>query len=269
MKTRADVARMIADVQMEGTPAQLRAQFLELSDALATGAPASIGGVPCHVHNPQAADTLVYLHGGGYVFGSPLSHGRSMLALARVLNWRIVVPDYRLAPEHRWPAQLTDALAVVDALDGTLALAGDSAGGHLAINAALARPGRMSRLALIGPNTDRSGQSGTRARVSDPMNDGKMDAALAALCFGDLAQDDPQVSPLLADLRGLPPLFLTAAVNEVLLDDTLLFGAAAARAGVPVEISIVPPLFHMWTLWPDALVQARQSLRRIARFIDA
>jgi monoterpene epsilon-lactone hydrolase len=268
LKTRADVARRIAQVPMNGSPQELRAQFLRLSDACETGDPATIGGVNVRVSNARAARTLVYLHGGGYVFGSPLSHCHSVRALAQMLDWRIIVPDYRLAPEHKWPAQRDDVCAVVDALTGPVALAGDSAGGHLAITTALARPARISRLALVAPNTDRSGQSRTRGAPTDPMNDGATDAALAALCFGDMPASHADVSPLLADLRGLPPMYLTAAVNEVLLDDTLLFATAAARAGVPVEVDIIAPLFHMWTLWPQALAQARESLRKIAAFID-
>ncbi len=266
---RAAVERRIALVAMAGDPDALRRQFGKLADAQAFGSKIKIGGVPARVFNADADHTLVFLHGGGYVFGSSLSHARMAQALAGMLEWRIILPDYRLAPEHRWPAQLHDACAVVDAVSGPVALAGDSAGGHLAITTALARPGRVDRLALIGPNTDRSGKSTMRGRTDDPMNDDETDAALARMCFGDMAPDHPQVSPLGADLSALPPTYMTAAVNEVLLDDTLLFATAAARAGVRVEVDVIPPLFHMWTLWPQALPQARKSLRRVARFIAA
>lgn len=267
LSDRAAVERRIADVPMQGDPSELRRQFQHLSDACALGEETRIGGVPVRVFNGKAPRTVVYLHGGGYVFGSPLTHGRCTAMLAQMLDWRIVVPDYRLAPEFRWPAQRDDACAVVDALSGPLVLAGDSAGGHLAIATALARPGRICRLALVSPNTDRSGQSTTRRVTTDLMNDDATDADLARMCFGERDSDDPDVSPVLADLSGLPPIYLTAAVNEVLLGDTLLFASAAARAGVPLTLDVIGPLFHMWTLWPDALPPARKSLGRIANFI--
>jgi acetyl esterase/lipase len=264
---RAAVERRIAHVAMQGPPGELRHQFLQLSDARSVGTAQEIGGVPVRILNPDADRTLIFLHGGGYVFGSALSHGSCAQALADLLDWRIILPDYRLAPEHLWPAQRDDACAVVDALTGPVALAGDSAGGHLAITTALMRPDRVSHLALISPNTDRSGQSTTRGAQDDLMNDDATDRALSEMAFGARDGNDTEASPLLADLSALPPIYMTACVNEVLLDDTLLFAAAAARAGVPVRLDVLPSLFHMWTLWPQALPQARKSLRAIADFV--
>ncbi|MDF1726824.1 MAG: alpha/beta hydrolase fold domain-containing protein [Sulfitobacter sp.] len=266
-RDRADVARLIEEVPMEGPPARLRTQFETLAAARPMGRDTDVGGVPARVFNEQAQQTVIWLHGGGYVFGSSLSHARPAACLAGLLPHKIVLPDYPLAPEHQWPAQLEDACTLLDAIEGPVSLVGDSAGGHLAISLALARPGRVSRLALIGPNTDRSGLSKTRHRKDDPMNDDETDAALARLCFGDRAGDDPALSPVLADLSGLPPTYLTVASNEVLLGDTLLFARAAGQAGVHVSLDVIPPLWHMWTLWPDALPQARTSLRHIAGFI--
>ncbi len=266
---RAGVERRIARIAMQGSPEDLRHQFLDLSDAREVGSNAEMGGVPVRILNPEAEKTLLFLHGGGYVFGSSLSHGACAEALADLLDWRVVLPDYRLAPEHPWPAQRDDACAVLDAVSGPVALAGDSAGGHLAISMALARPGRLSHLVLISPNTDRSGQSTTRGAQNDLMNDDESDRNLGEMAFGQRDPGDTEASPLLADLSSLPPIFMTASVNEVLLDDTLLFAAAAARAGVAVQTQILPPLFHMWTLWPQALPQARRSLCSIAKFLES
>jgi len=81
---------------------------------------------------------------------------------------------------------------------------------------------------------------------------------------GDVPDQNPEASPLLADLRAIPPLFMTATTTEVLLDDTLLFATRAARAGVPTTLHVLPNLFHMWHLWPDGLPQARQTLEAVA-----
>ena len=156
---------------------------------------------------------------------------------------------------------------LLDALDGPVAIGGDSAGGHLALCLALRRP--VLALALISPNTDRTGLSRTRKanEMRDAMVDDAGDRALARLCFGEMSLDDPDVSPLLANLARLPPTWLTAATNEVLLDDTLLLAAAAARAGVPVELSVRPGLLHLWPLWPQAIAEGAATLAAAADFV--
>ena len=203
---------------------------------------------------------VILFHGGGYVFGSPASHLTLAAALAE-RGLRVVMPTYRLAPEHPWPTQLTDALAVIDAADMPL-LAGISAGGHLALNAALARPGRVRALALLSPNTDRTGRSATRERntPTDAMNADEDDARLAEMAMGHLPPDDPAASPLLADLSALPPLWIGAWGDEVLLDDALLLARAAGLAGVETALDVRAGHFHMAELWPDAIPEASRHL---------
>ena len=222
---------------------------------------------------------IVWLHGGGYVFGSSETHSAPAAALE---GCRVVVPDYRLAPEHPWPAPLEDARAVLDAL-GPVPVVGDSAGGHLAL--LLAQGGGVTRLGLISPNTDRSGESATRVANSarDLMNDDAADTRLWRMAMPGVAPDDPAASPLLAvraaggppsegraspDL-GLPPVWITASTDEVLLDDSLLLVRALGRAGVPVTARIETGLMHMWTLWPDLLPQARATLAELAQWLRA
>lgn len=265
---RTEVEARIASHPIEGSVAQRRSAFEALAPLGPQAELCALNGVPVEVHNPGAGRSILYLHGGGYMFGSARSHAGGAALLARLTGRRVVVPEYRLTPEHRWPAQLEDAVSVLAGLETATPVVGISAGGHLAINLALQQPRAVSHLALISPNTDRSGQSSTRSRNStaDLMNDHATDRALSDECLGHLPDDHPHASPLLADLSGLPPLWMTAASNEVLLDDTLLFAAAAARSGVPVQTDILPGLFHMWALWPD-LPEAQQTWKRIARLM--
>ncbi|WP_295317535.1 alpha/beta hydrolase fold domain-containing protein, partial [Roseobacter sp.] len=165
------------------------------------------------------------------------------------------------------PAPLEDACRFIEAFGAPVPVVGDSAGGHLALTLARKMPQAVSALALISPNTDRTGLSTTRGTDADAMNDDEQDRALWETAMPDTAPDDPDASPVTADLTGLPPVFVTAAVNEVLLDDTLLLIRALGRAGVPVSAGIIPPLFHMWTLWPEELAQARATMSRISQFL--
>jgi acetyl esterase/lipase len=212
--------------------------------------------------------TVLWFHGGGYVMGGPQTHVLAARGIAAT-GLRVVLPRYRLAPEHRWPAMLDDALAAIDAVEGPLALGGDSAGGHLALVAALHRPGRAAALAVIAPNTDRTGRSTTRGARGDAMNDGATDAALWRMAAPDLRDDHPDASPLLADLGSLPPLHVEVAGAEVLLDDGLLLAAAAARQGVAVSLHVTPALFHLFPLWPDALPSGASAVMRIGAFLKA
>ncbi|MEI4487822.1 alpha/beta hydrolase fold domain-containing protein [Frigidibacter sp. MR17.14] len=263
------LARHIRAHPVEGTPAERRRAF----DALAGPGPAGrsgvIGAVPCRSHGPEDTRPILWLHGGGLVFGSPDSHAAGAARLAALTGRQVILPDYRLAPEHPWPAAREDTLAVLDALGPRPDVMGDSAGGLLALDAALARPGRIARLALISPNTDRSGRSTTRGPNSarDLMNDDATDAGLARLAFGRDPAQVPAASPLLADLSTLPPVWITAATDEVLLDDTLLLIRALGRAGVAVTAEIRAGLCHLWTLWPEATPEAAQSYGALTRFL--
>lgn len=264
--SRETVAARIAAHPVSGSPEEMRVAFAKLAGTSNTGDLQVKGGIRARVIGD--GPDVVWLHGGGYVFGTLETHARCAAYLAKASATRVWLPEYRLAPEHTWPAQLEDILQFLDRFDHQVCLVGDSAGGHLALNVALCRRDRIKAMALISPNTDRSGRSQTRERNSDHdlMNDDAQDRALAALAMPDLASNTPEVSPLLADLHGLPSTFLAARTTEVLLDDTLLLIRAMALAGVPVTAKISAGLFHMWTLWPDELAEARVTLDQIARF---
>lgn len=230
----------------------------------------AIGGVECLVIG-DGHPTLVWLHGGGYVFGRPEESIAAARCIAARSHGRVLLPRYRLAPEHRWPAQLDDALAVVDALDGPLALGGESAGGHLALRVALARPGRLTRLALASPNTDRTDVPVTALRhaADDLMNDPLTDARLARMAFGSRPLDDLDVSPARGDLAALPPLHLEVGGAEVLLEQSLLLAGRAAVAGGEVALHVSAGAFHLFHLWPEALPEGARALTRLGASLAA
>ena len=263
---RSTVVDRIESHPIEGGPEEQRQAFAELvigddSERLDGGA----------VDFAGEGGTIVYLHGGGYVFGSPRTHERIGATLAELTGLAVTMPAYPLAPEHPWPAQLDAAMAAVGQAQGPVVLAGDSAGGHLALVTALESRRRgveLAGLVLFSPNTDRTGLSTTRQRnePSDPMVDDEGDRALAHQCFGNLPDDDPQVSPLLDDLRLLPPLHVEVGDGEVLFDDSRLLAEAARAAGVEVTLHVEPGGLHMMQLWTPWWEAAADSLERAAAF---
>ena len=291
--TREDVVARIEAHPVEGPPAAMRAAFERLVlGAVPRGAPdlgavgAAMGaevapgpglppGLAVTPVGGAAGAPVIWLHGGGYAFGSPETHLRPAAALARMTGRRVVLPRYPLAPEATWPTPLDHALGVARGLGGPVVLAGDSAGGHLALVAALAlaRAGAPAEaLLLFSPNTDRTGASGTRGPMSaaDPMVDDDADAALARLMFGDMRADHPHVSPLGDDLSLLPPTHVEVGDPEVLLDDSRLLAERAAAAGAAAMLHVEPRLLHMAQLWTPWWPAADASLARAAaRLRDA
>ena len=216
--------------------------------------------------------TIVYFHGGGYAFGSPRTHERIGRGLAERTGLNVLLPAYPLAPESPWPAQLDSAMATLRTTTGPIVLAGDSAGGHLALVTALAlgRAGTTAAgLVLFSPNTDRSGLSETRSINDpfDPMVDDVGDRELAQQCFGDRSVDDPQVSPVLDDLTLLPPVHIEVGSGEVLLGDSLVLADRARTAGRSVSVHVDPVGLHMGQLWAPWWPSASASLDRAATFI--
>lgn len=260
-----DLLSHIRDTPVTGTPAQMRSAFARLAGPQPALRMVELGGVRCAVAG-LGAPAALWLHGGGYVFGGPESHGHTITHFAERLGAAVVMPCYRRAPEATWPAPLEDVMAVLDAMAQPVAVVGDSAGGHLALHLAFNRPGRITGLALIGANADRAGPSPSRRANSphDPMNDDEQDTALARLALPDAACDSIDASPLLGPLDRLPPTYITCARNEVLADDSLRLAHAAALAGIEVELRVEGDLMHLWTLWPHILPAAARTLGRIA-----
>jgi monoterpene epsilon-lactone hydrolase len=246
--------------------------------------PIRLGGAPGEAVRPSGLErprrTILFLHGGGYYFGSAQSHRAITFALAQSLQARVVAVNYRLAPEHPYPAALDDAVAaVLDLYAGVsphdLALCGDSAGGGLALSTLLRLRDAGYPLpacaALFSPWTDlaATGPSIAANDKRDALFHGDCIAADARHYLAGRDPRDPGASPLYADLAGLPPLLCQVSGTEVLLDDSLRLVRKARLAGVAARCQIWSDLPHVWQLYPGFLPEARQALNDACRFIRA
>ena len=224
---------------------------------------------------------LVFFHGGGYCSGSIRSH-RSMASEAgRAAGIKALAVGYRLAPEHPYPAALQDAMAVYDALlaDGVparhVAVGGDSAGGNLALALILRLREAGKPLPacgwLVSPWTDLAMTGATLASKAsvDPIISKPY---LQELADAFLAGTDPKlplVSPLYADLAGLPPLLVQVGSAETLLDDAIRIAARAAADDVRVTLEVWPRMIHAWHLWAARLASGRAALASAGAFMRA
>ena len=245
--------------------APLRGEWLERVD----GAPAA--------HAPAA--TVLYCHGGGYYFCSPRTHRSIVFGLATRADARVFSLDYRLAPEHRYPAALDDALAAYRSLIATdtapesIVIAGDSAGGGLALATLVALRDAGDPLPagglLFSPWTDLAA-AGASIRGNDsvdPMFCGAAIARAAQVYLGDSPATDPYASPVYADLHGLPPLFMMAGSTEVLLDDSQRVADNARAAGVDCEFEVWKEMPHVWPMFAPFIPEASRALQHAAAFV--
>jgi epsilon-lactone hydrolase len=228
----------------------------------------------------DASRVLMFLHGGGYCSGSILSHRRMVTEAGRAGGLRTLAVGYRLAPEHPFPAALDDALAAWRRLrkEGyaakSIAVGGDSAGANLT----LALVGELERagedlpgcLWLISPWTDlaMSGASLLNKSGVDPLIHKEYLEELAhAYAPHGMDRKDPRLSPLYADLKGLPPTLVQVGSAETLLDDAVRFAAAAGGADVAVTLEIWPHMIHAWPIWNACLEPGRRALAHAGAFL--
>jgi acetyl esterase/lipase len=224
--------------------------------------------------------TLLYLHGGGYFACSPHTH-RAITGGLAVRGFRVFAANYRLAPEHPFPAALDDALSIYRALPGAgiapgaLAIAGDSAGGGLTLATLLAAKAAglpMPAAALLfSPWTDLAGTGATlKSNLKrDPMLVGSRIGEAAGFYLNGANPKNPLISPLYGDLAGLPPLLIQVGETEVLRDDSTRLAEAARAAGVPVNLKIWPNVPHVWQLFQSFLPEARAAIGEAAAFAKA
>jgi len=237
--------------------------------------PQEVGGVAGEWVAPESASaTLLYLHGGGYVGCSPQSHRPITIAFAQ-RGLRVFAPDYRMAPEHLFPAAVEDAVVVYRALlerGEKIVVGGDSAGGGLALalmlslrDADLPLP---SAAVLFSPWTDlaATGESLVTNDRRCAMFRGANIGPTARYYLGSADPRNPLASPLYADLKHLPPLLIHVGKNEVLLSDSTRLAERARAAGVAVDIKIWPVVPHVWQLVPR-MPEARKSLREASEFL--
>ena len=254
----------------------------------ATVTPVDANGVPGEwvvVPESDPNRRLLYVHGGGYVIGSALTHRRLCEDIARAGGCAVLNLDYRLAPEHPFPAAVEDAIeglkfVQANGPDGEGAaeatfVAGDSAGGGLTIatlltareqgvdqpNAAIGISA-WTDLAITGETIQ------TRAEVDPLITDESMVSGMAQTYLGDADADDPLASPLYADYAGLPPLLLQVGDHEVLLADTTRVTEKARAAGVDVTEEVWDEMFHVWHQFAPMLPEGQQAIERIGEFIN-
>lgn len=241
-----------------------------------------VGGVNGYWCLPVQAATdsaVLFLHGGGYVMGSARAYCHFAGHFARLSAQAVFVADYRLAPEHPYPAALEDAVAVYQGLQAggrrRLLVVGDSAGGGLTLSL-------LSRLRTLddtvqpvaaiamSPWTDLSNQGDShRSRHDAELYLSKtMVDACAAMYLGQTAARDAGASPLYADLQGLPPLQLHVGRDEILLDDSLRYATRASDAGVAVSLHVWEGMPHVFPNATGLLQAADEALAIMARFIN-
>lgn len=293
-ETLSPIDRVIARVQKtyrswtrHTTDQEMRADWdaLMWSDA----APASVvetsaGGVPAAwiaAPNADAAKVVMYFHGGGFRVGSVRSHRDLMARISAASGSRVLGVDYRLAPEHRFPAALDDACAAYEWLlaqgfgGGDIALAGDSAGGGLALSLALALRERKrplpAAIVTLSAWTDLAAerQSYQTRNEADPIHQRQMVLMMAKGYLGaDADPRDPLASPLHAALHGLPPLLMQVGDRETVLDDSRDFAAKAQEAGVDVTLEVWDGMIHVFQQFPEELPEATQAIAAIGRFLQ-
>ena len=232
------------------------------------------------VPGSDASRVLVFFHGGGFCSGSILSHRRLITEAGRAAGVRTLAVGYRLAPEHPFPCALEDALAawryVLDQGVSArhIAIGGDCAGGGLSValmNIIRARGEEGPACAwLASPWTDLTMSGSTMASKDgvDPLiHKPYLEELAAAFVPASIDRNDPRVSVLFADLKGLPPLLIQVGSEETLLDDSVRFAAAAGTQRVRVTLEIWPDMIHAWPLWNAKLEAGRAALASVGLFV--
>jgi epsilon-lactone hydrolase len=249
-------------------------------------------GVPVEIVTGPASDTaavtVVHFHGGGYCVGSPAEARDWAARLSARAGCRVVLPEYRLAPEHPYPAAVDDAREVMsaalgDAAPGTVVVSGDSAGGGLALGIALTLPGlaspgstdgtdgtaRLAGCILLSPWLDLTADWTAvpeLVRRDVVLSPAWLEAcARAYVPMGDRAH--PMISPLYTDLGGLPTLLIQCGTDDLLAPDSERLAARAEAAGVDVTYSRWPGMWHDFTLQPDIIAAGDSALAQAAWFV--
>jgi acetyl esterase/lipase len=262
--------RLDALGQAFGAPDDARLEAIEIA-----GVPAEWSTTP----QADAGRAVLYLHGGGYMAGSIISHRYLAVETGRAAHARTLALGYRLAPEHPYPAQLEDALAAYSMLRdkgfaaSNIAVGGDSAGGNLTLALLIALRDRGLPLPacswLISPWSDLTASGATmqsKANI-DPMISRPYLLELAQAFAGGKAFADPLISPQFADLTGLPPLLIQVGSDETLLDDAIALTGRAGAAGVAVSLEIWPDMIHAFPMFFPQVAASRRATEHAGTFM--
>jgi acetyl esterase/lipase len=274
--TRFDIDALRATMEVGAQPAPPGTSVVAIE----------VAGRPAEwlVANDAATDRrLVYLHGGGYVAGGLDSHRALASEIGKVGGCAVLLLDYRLAPEHPFPAAIDDATAAVQwvydngpAGPGTASrvyVGGDSAGGGLTLATMLRARDRGAVLPhaafALSAYADLtfSGESIRTRAAADPMISAAVLPQMAAAYLGEADTRDPLVSPVFADPTGLPPLYLQVGDAEVLRDDSVRVAERARAAGVDVRLEVWPEMFHVWQAFAAMLPEGREAIERLGVFL--
>ncbi len=244
--------------------------------------PVQVRDVPAEwISAPDAAEgrVLLYLHGGGYSIGSINTHREMVSRIARAISARALLIDYRLAPEHPHPAALEDSTAAYQWLlahgadPSKIVIAGDSAGGGLTVATLAelrdAKEPLPAAAVCLSPWLDLecTGESHKTKADVDPMVTFDGVRIMARLYAGDADLREPLISPLYADLSGLPPILIQVGTSEVLLDDSTRLADKARKAGVDVVLEPWEDMIHVWHLFASMLPEGQQAIDRIGEFV--
>jgi acetyl esterase/lipase len=245
---------------------------------------AGVAGRPGEWLRPEGSSgtgLMLYLHGGAYVQGSVKTHRALAARLALASGAKTFIVDYRLAPEHPFPAALDDAFTVYQSLQAShpnepLAVAGDSAGGGLAVALALrikAEAAAMpAALALLSPWTDLTLSNATHETLAsvDPYFPTRTPLRMAAAAYcADASTHDPLVSPQFADLSSLPPTLIHVGALEALLDDSRVLAQRMQAQGTEAQLAVYPGMWHVWQIFGGKLREADQSLTELGTFLHS
>ncbi len=273
---------------LRGAPIEQRRAAMEAVTVMfpvpddVTGEPVDAGGIPAEwiaAPSTDAERVIYYLHGGGYAMGSINSHREMISRLSRASGARALASDYRLSPEHPFPAAVEDATTAYRWLLSTgvdparIVIAGDSAGGGLTVATLVSLRDAGDPLpaaaVCLSPWVDMeaTGDSMTTKAEADPMITHKdvLEGAQAYLNGAD--PRTPLAAPLYADLTGLPPLLIQVGTAEVLLDDSTRLAERARSAGVDVTLEPWDDMIHVWQTMAAILPEAQQAIDRIGEFI--
>ncbi|HXA39509.1 MAG TPA: alpha/beta hydrolase [Phenylobacterium sp.] len=245
--------------------------------------PAAIGGVKAERVVPINAvegRRILYLHGGGYTGGSPRSHRPMVARLAEAARSAVVSLDYRLAPEHPFPAAVDDAVDAYRALlaEGVwperMIVAGDSAGGGLALALALKlkdeglpQPAGLFAISPWADLTQAHATYETKA-ADDPMLTRERLEEAAAEYLGSADAKNPLASPVFGDFSGVAPMLIQVGSEETLLGDSLLLAERAGHARVEVRLEVWPEMIHVWHAFGGQLGAARRAIRTAGAWMD-
>jgi acetyl esterase/lipase len=277
--------------QQEGAPLDIP-RWRNFLTAMAARVPTGVSVLRTEVSGcvvdwlvPEGADPsarILYLHGGGFVGGSAHTHRAMAARIAQAAGCVGLILDYRLAPENPFPAALEDAIATLEyaAQIGSngdfsdarrLFVVGDSAGANLGLSALLQTRGRIrvDAAATMSAWTDLActGESHVTRRAAERYLAPHLMIPTADAYLAGWDPHDPRASPLYADLRGLPPLYMQVGDAEILLDDTLRFAARAREAGVDVRCDVWPEMVHVFQAFAAILPEGQDAIAKIGAFV--